>query len=72
MLRKTNDLSTKRSERANQEKVLSTPSVEFELSDEELENTSGGVQTATPTTAVTAVTTTACMTLTIDGGGRAR
>ena len=57
MLRKKNDLPTKRSERAKQEKVLSTPSVEFELSDEELEDTSGGGLPIPETTGM-AITTT--------------
>jgi hypothetical protein len=70
MLRRKNDLPTKRSETAKQEKVLSTLSVEFELSDEELEEASGGVQAVTTLPTGTTVVSTATCTLT--EGGRAR
>jgi hypothetical protein len=63
MSRKKNDLRGKDSEKAKQERELSTSKVEFELPDEELEDVSGG--TMGETTAMTMVT----MTI---GGGRAK
>lgn len=64
MSRRKADPIGKASEKAKQ----GNPKVEFELPDEALDEASGGVATATPTTAVTAVTTVQCMTVTIDGG----